>query len=219
MNKDIIINKITTPTGRIYEVGRNRYPSITTVLSAGEDKSFLVEWRKRVGDVEADRITKESTDIGTHMHLCFEHFLKGIELPPHNTPEEAKGYKMFRAGSSFIRDFVKEVIGQECIVWSDILKVAGQFDLLCKNRKGEIVLVDFKSTKFKKTKAQADDYRLQCAFYRQCIKETMDLDIHHSSLFFVTRACEPYWMRFENSETTFKELVDARLKFCELKGF
>lgn len=213
------IEKITTSNGRFYIVDEKKYPSITTVLSASQDKEFLTEWRQRVGEEEANRISNESTTIGSHMHLCFEHFLKGIDLPPHSTPEEQKGYKMFRAGSTIIKEFVKEVLGQEMMVYSNILKVAGQFDLLCKNRKGEIVLVDFKSTKIKKNKVAANDYRLQCAFYRQCIKESMGLDIHHSSLLFITRECEPYWMRFENEETTFKELVDVRMKFCELKGF
>lgn len=214
------IRKVTLPTGRFYEFNQKRYPSITTVLSAGnEDNPILEAWRKRVGEAEAARITKESTDIGTAMHACFENHLKGLPLPEPMTEEELQGHKMFRASRPLIDSFVKEVIAQEKIVWSDVLRVAGQFDLLCKNRKGEVVLVDFKSTKRHKTKAQADSYRLQTAFYRQCIKETMGVECHHASLFFVARDGDARWMRFENDDTPFVELVDMRMKFAELKGW
>ena len=214
------IKKITTDNGRFYEIGEKRYPSITTVLSVGKEESpYLRAWKKRVGEEEAARITKESTDIGTAMHSFFELFLKEETLPQPVTEEEWTGYEMFRAGKTMIRDYVQEVIAQEKIVYSDKLKVAGQFDLLCKNRRGEIVLIDFKSTKRKKSKASADNYRLQTAFYRYCIKETMDIDIHHSALFFVTRDYNAYWMRINNGETNIKELIDIRMEFARIKGF
>lgn len=212
------IRKVTTERGRYYEIDQERYPSITTILSVKENKA-LKEWRERVGEKEAQRISKESTDIGTAMHSFFEHHLKGIELPKPITEEEKQGYRMFQAGKTLISNYVKEVVAQECMVYSHILRVAGQFDLLCRNRKGELVLVDFKSAKKRKYKSGANDYRLQTAFYRQCIKETLGLDIHHSALFFVTRDLEAYWLRFENNETDFKELVDVRLNFVEREGW
>lgn len=213
------VKKVTTAKGRFYAVGENKYPSITTVLNAVADKTALLEWRKRVGEEEANRITKESTSIGTAMHACFENFLQGKELPEAITEEQKTGRAMFNAGKLQIQRYVKEVIAQETIVWSDVLKVAGQFDLLCKNHKDELVLVDFKSSKKRKPREFADDYRLQTAFYRQCIKEMFNLDVHHASLFFVTRDLEPYWMTFDNSETAFTELVDVRMRFAELKGY
>lgn len=213
------VKKVTLKTGRFYAVGENKYPSITTVLSATADHTALNEWRKRVGEAEAARITAESTKIGTAMHACFENFLQGKELPEAITEEQKAGRAMFNAGKLQIQRYVKEVIAQETIVWSDVLKVAGQFDLLCRNNKGELVLVDFKSAKKRKPRKWIDNYRLQTAFYRQCIKERMGLEIDHAALFFVTRDCEAYWERFNNEETKFNELVDARMKFAELKGY
>lgn len=214
------IRKVTLPSGRYYEIDKKRYPSITTILSSGGvENPVLKAWRERVGEEEARRITKESTDIGTAMHACFENHLKGLPLPCAVTEEEKKGEQMFRAGKPLIDSFVKEVIAQEKIVWSDTLRVAGQFDLLCKNRKGEVVLVDFKSTKRHKSKAQAEGYKLQTAFYRQCIKETMGIECHHASLFFVSRDGDARWMRFENDEVSFKDLVEIRLGFAEMEGW
>ena len=213
------VKKVTLKTGRFYAVGENKYPSITTVLSATADHTALNEWRKRVGEKEAARITAESTKIGTAMHACFENFLQGKELPEAISEEQKTGRAMFNAGKLQIQRYVKEVIAQETIVWSDVLKVAGQFDLLCKNNKGELVLVDFKSAKKRKPREWIDNYRLQTAFYRQCIKERMGLEIDHAALFFVTRDFEAYWEHFNNEETKFNELIDARMKFAELKGY
>ena len=39
-----------TPTGE-------KYPSVTTVISAMSDKSALIAWRKRVGEEEANRVS------------------------------------------------------------------------------------------------------------------------------------------------------------------
>ena len=44
-----------------------------------DKKSSLREWRNRVGDIEADRVMKEATDIGTMVHLSLENHLNGID--------------------------------------------------------------------------------------------------------------------------------------------
>ena len=48
--------------------------SITSVTSHF-NKEIFVNWRKRVGDVEADRVTKAATTRGTDMHTLTEHYL------------------------------------------------------------------------------------------------------------------------------------------------
>ena len=56
-------------------------PSVTTVLSALKDKTALYEWRKRVGDEEADRIMRLATGIGTQVHLHLEKFILEEDRP------------------------------------------------------------------------------------------------------------------------------------------
>ena len=57
-----------------------KYQVFTTVLDNMSDKkSSLSEWRNRVGDIEADRVMKEATDIGTMVHLSLENHLNGID--------------------------------------------------------------------------------------------------------------------------------------------
>ena len=42
--------------------------SVNTILDSTKDKTHLIEWRKRVGEQNAVRITKEASGIGTRMH-------------------------------------------------------------------------------------------------------------------------------------------------------
>ena len=56
-----------------------RLVSITSVTSHF-NKEIFVKWRKRVGNEEADRITKKATSRGTDMHTLTEHYLKNEKL-------------------------------------------------------------------------------------------------------------------------------------------
>ena len=49
--------------------------SITSVTSHF-NKEIFVKWRKKVGNEEADRITKAATGRGTDMHTLTEHYLR-----------------------------------------------------------------------------------------------------------------------------------------------
>ena len=64
------LERVDTEIGRYYkDSNQNLVPSVTTVLSNTSDKSNGInEWRLRVGDEEADRVIKQSTDIGTSVH-------------------------------------------------------------------------------------------------------------------------------------------------------
>ena len=52
-------NRFSDTTGRKYLVDNIKVPSVTTILSATKDKRFLDNWRRKVGDAEADRIMKQ----------------------------------------------------------------------------------------------------------------------------------------------------------------
>ena len=82
----MLINKFQYPQLSRVEVngqrqytldGLNPVPSVTTILSATADKTVLIEWRKRVGDEEANRISRESAGLGTKVHGALERHIKG----------------------------------------------------------------------------------------------------------------------------------------------
>jgi len=57
-----------------------RLVSITSVTSHF-NKEIFIKWRKKVGNEQAERITKAATSRGTDMHTLVEQHLKNEELP------------------------------------------------------------------------------------------------------------------------------------------
>ena len=81
----MLINKFEYPTLRreTQSNGKRQYvgddsipvPSVTTVLSETGDKTGLLNWRKRVGDAEANRISQEAAGLGTKVHNAIEKYV------------------------------------------------------------------------------------------------------------------------------------------------
>ena len=61
----------STPDGK-------KYPSITTVVGFHKKQNILA-WRRRVGEEEANRISRESASRGTKIHTMCENYLKNKE--------------------------------------------------------------------------------------------------------------------------------------------
>ena len=75
------LERVDLDSGRHYlDSTGTPVPSVTTILSNTSTKSEGIEkWRQRVGDIEADRVIKQSTDIGTAVHEALEAYLKKEE--------------------------------------------------------------------------------------------------------------------------------------------
>ena len=52
-------------------------PSVTSELNKTKDKSFLKKWREKVGEKKAEQIIRDSSQIGTALHLYIERFVNG----------------------------------------------------------------------------------------------------------------------------------------------
>ena len=69
------LESVTTETGRVYKTPSGKeYPSITTVLSA-YNKQAIYEWRQRVGEEEANRVSRKASNRGTKLHNTVEKYL------------------------------------------------------------------------------------------------------------------------------------------------
>ena len=64
----------TTDQGRrVYLDGKEKLPSVTTILSRTKEESEgIKKWRERVGAAEARRIMKEAAQRGSEMHEALE---------------------------------------------------------------------------------------------------------------------------------------------------
>ena len=67
---------------RYYDApGGKKLVSITSITSWINRQIFL-NWRKRVGEETANKITKAATSRGTDMHTLTECYLQNRDLPP-----------------------------------------------------------------------------------------------------------------------------------------
>ena len=167
----------TLKTGRTYMTPDGDFPSMTTILGKTSDNQvWLQKWRERVGEEEADRISKEATDRGTLVHEYAEKYFNGEDIKPDLMKEKPDvrdmTYNLIKAGEKGI----EEVWAQEIALWSPSLKYAGRVDLVGL-WKGIPTIVDFKTSKKKKNVKQIKDYYVQCAAYAYAHNELFDTNI------------------------------------------
>ncbi len=162
------------PKGRFYTTpDGNKYPSITTVLGAGE-KEWLKEWRLSMGIEKADAETKRAAERGTAVHAMVEAYLN-------NTPDPTELYPGSDAilvfnKMRFVLNKIDNIITQETALWSDVLRVAGRVDCVGEY-KGKLSLIDFKTSTGNKRESMISDYYLQTTAYALMFQERYGIQI------------------------------------------
>lgn len=165
------INVIQTDEGRFY-LGENgqRYPSVTTVLGRREEKQkSLSEWRTRVGDVAANKISSRASRRGTAVHKLVERFVLNEELDLRK--EMPLNAEMFRSIQSQLEENLKVVRAVEVPLLSDTLRLAGRTDTIGTWIDTNAV-IDIKTSTRVKEESHILDYFLQCTAYAIMFEET-----------------------------------------------
>ena len=182
------LERVDTDIGRHYLDSDNKpVPSVTTVLSGtSKSKDGLVQWRNRVGDEEADRIIKQSTDIGTAVHEAIEKFLNKEDWDNFdNTSDQILAKNI---SNKFIKDALKgitEIWGLEVGLILDNL-YAGTAD--CVGLYRDIpTLIDFKTAKKIKKRDWIEDYFLQGCAYANAHNVMFGTDIQQIVILMVDR--------------------------------
>ena len=182
------LERVDTDIGRHYLDSDNKpVPSVTTVLSGtSKSKDGLVQWRNRVGDEEADRIIKQSTDIGTAVHEAIEKFLNKEGWDNfENTSDQILAKNI---SNKFIKDALKgitEIWGLEVGLILDNL-YAGTAD--CVGLYRDIpTLIDFKTAKKIKKRDWIEDYFLQGCAYANAHNVMFETDIQQIVILMVDR--------------------------------
>ena len=145
--------KYVTPLGMAY-------PSVTTVLSILSEEG-IKKWRDKIGNREADKISKRASKRGTEVHEIIEKYLD-------NTPDYTSGYLPHVIQS--LEDLkielknINEIYLQECALYSDHLGLAGRVDCIGKYD-SELSVIDFKTSRKPKKKEWISSYFMQCAAY------------------------------------------------------
>ena len=150
---------------RHYDVSNEILPSVTTILQAtqsDEKKASLANWRRKVGENEAERIKDEAAKRGTAMHKFLEYYVreeKLLDLSDEGRAARSMARVIIEQG---LKD-IEEIWGSEVTLFYPGL-YAGQTDL-CGIFSGRESIIDFKQTNKPKRVEWIEDYFLQLAAY------------------------------------------------------
>ena len=174
--------------GRFYLDSKNHpVPSVTTVLNkTSNKKDSIQQWRNRVGEEEANRIIKQSTDIGTMVHEALELYLNEQEW--RNFSDNQDGVLAERMTEKFIKsglNSITEVWGLEVGLILDGL-YAGTADCVGKIN-GVPSLIDFKTARKMKKREWIEDYFLQCCAYANAHNVMFNTDINQIVILMIDR--------------------------------
>lgn len=154
-----------TPSGSLY-------PSITSVTSHYNRQVFK-DWRKRVGEEEANRITRESTTRGTNFHeICQDYLENNLKEDANYDPQ---AYYMFVAAKPYI-DRITNIHAIEKSLYSDVLGIAGRVDCIAEYD-GELAIIDFKTSKSIKPEAWIQQYFVQEVAYACMYYELKEISV------------------------------------------
>jgi genome maintenance exonuclease 1 len=143
----------------------NAYPSITSILGK-QPKPGIEEWKEKIGHQEANKIMKESAELGTMVHNLCEQYLYNYPLKCDYPDEAISIFNRLR----FILGNVNNIYGLEIPLHSDILKVAGTADCVAEYN-GVLSVIDFKTSRKAKREDWIEDYFIQAFFYAAAFYE------------------------------------------------
>lgn len=135
-----------------------RFVSITSVTSH-KNRQIFIDWRKRVGDQEADKISRQSTSRGTDMHTLTEHYLKNLDLPTVQPLSDL----LFKIAKPELNR-INNIYALERSLYSKVLGIAGTVDCIAEYN-GELAIIDFKTSKKPKPKEWIEHYFVQAMAY------------------------------------------------------
>ena len=163
---------------RHYDVGEEKLPSVTTILSATqseEKKASLAAWRERMGTENATRIVDQAATRGTAMHTIIEKFLQGqgyLDLTEVGQNAQTMAQQIIEKG---LKNRLHEFWGLEVTLYypglyAGATDVVGVYD-------GSESIVDFKQSNKPKKKEWIEDYKLQLAAYAMAHNEVYGTNI------------------------------------------
>ncbi len=143
-----------------------RAPSVTTIINdtLGWNKQVLINWAKRqtMEGNDADAVMRDAADTGTLLHLLIEGHQKGFDVDTKDFTrnQEEKALIAFGAYLQWVEKSKYEPLASEVMLVNEELRVGGTVDNIGK-LKNELVLIDWKSTKYGPYK----EHKLQLGAY------------------------------------------------------
>lgn len=165
------LERDTKPDGtRVYKTPSGRaYPSVTTVTGL-HSKQSIMEWRKKVGEEAANKISNRAATRGTRIHTLCESYLRGESTEPDIFDQEI--YK----GLVPYLDKINNIHALEDPLYSDHLEVAGTVDCIAEYD-GKLAVIDFKTSSKVKQRDWITGYFMQTSAYAVAFEERTGIPV------------------------------------------
>ena len=155
----------TTDGLRTYDVGNEKLPSVTTILSKTKSQKAIDSinsWKARVGEEQATRIKDQAAARGTDMHTHLEKHILGegyLDLRPEGRVAKEMADTIIAKGFNDLQ----EIWGSEVTLhypglYAGATDLVGTYDY-------EDSIIDFKQSNKPKRKELIDDYFMQLGAY------------------------------------------------------
>jgi len=155
-----------TPEGK-------KFPSVTTVLSINT-RDAIMEWRRRVGSEEANRISSFAASRGTRVHTMVERYLDNrddyLEKSNHLTRQN------FETMRPVLDENISKIVLQEAPLYSEHLGLAGRVDCIGVFD-GKLSVIDFKTASKPKRWDWIHNYFMQETAYAIAFEERTGIPI------------------------------------------
>lgn len=195
---------------RVYETpSGSAYPSVTTVTGLHSAKG-ITEWRARVGNEEANRISGRASARGTRIHQYCEDYLRGNIF-------EADMFDLQMFNS--IKPLLDQVDNIHCLetpLWSDHLQVAGTVDCIAEFQ-GKLSVIDFKTSSKPKDRDDIHNYFMQTAAYAVAFEERTGIPIGRLVIIMAVDNDDPRWF-IEKRDNWIGGFRKLRLDYKNLKN-
>ena len=155
---------MNSKSGRYYETPTGaKYPSVTSVTKLHSQQSIL-EWKKRVGEEEAGRISRRALGRGNKIHSLAEKYLL-------NEGDCSDDFSKADFGQMIpYLDNINNIHCLETKLYSDHLQTAGTADCIAEYE-GKLTVIDFKTSAKMKKREWVKDYFMQCSAYAVMFEE------------------------------------------------
>ena len=188
-------------------------PSVTSILGKTKDKSFLKQWRARVGEKNAEKIIADSAQIGTALHLYIEHYVNKHsykDLTEIGIQAEKMAQVIIDHDQGLKK--VSEVWGSEVHLYYPG-KYAGTTDMIGVYD-GRPTIIDFKQTNRPKKREWVQDYLMQLAAYAMAHNKLFDTEIDQGVVLMCSR--DLLFQKFELKGENFVRAGDTFMKKLDL---
>ena len=185
----------------------NQYISITSLLS-NLSKAGIQKWRERVGEAEANKISTKASRQGTGVHNICESYIKNeYGYLDGRMPNEID---MFSSIQSLL-DRINNIHCVEGALYSDELELAGRTDLIAEFD-NELAVIDYKTSRKKKTWEMCHAYFMQGAFYAHAYEERTGVSVNDVIIIMAVENEKPLLFR-ETKDRWMGPLNEVRYKY------